>query len=52
MAAIAVKNHRDATTNPVTQFQHELTIEDALDAPTVAAPRSLFDCCPMTGFRN
>lgn len=48
LAEIAVKNHRNALANPVAQFHKEITVEDVLDAPTVAAPLTLFDCCPMT----
>ncbi|MDZ7745752.1 MAG: thiolase family protein [Halobacteriales archaeon] len=48
LARIAVKNHRNALENPVAQFQKEITVEDALESPVVAAPLRLYDCCPMT----
>jgi acetyl-CoA C-acetyltransferase/acetyl-CoA acyltransferase len=48
LAAVAVKNHRNAVDNPVAQFQRELSVEDVLEAPQVADPLGLYDCCPMT----
>lgn len=48
LAAIAAKNHRHASRNPVAQFQREITVDDALESPVVAEPLRLYDCCPMT----
>lgn len=48
LAAIAVKNHENATTNPKAQFQFEIDTEDVLDAPMVADPIGLYDACPIT----
>ncbi|WP_123620526.1 thiolase family protein [Halorubrum sp. CSM-61] len=48
LAAVAAKNHRNASANPVAQFRKEITVEDALDSPVVADPLRLYDCCPMT----
>ena len=48
LAAIAVKNHRHATENPLAQFQREITVEDVLTAPTVCSPFGLYDCSPMS----
>jgi acetyl-CoA acetyltransferase len=48
LAAIAVKNHENATANPKAQFQFEIDTEDVLDAPMVADPIGLYDACPIT----
>ncbi|GAB7021227.1 thiolase family protein [Halostagnicola bangensis] len=48
LAAVAVKNHRNAAANPYAQFRKEITIEDALDSPPVAEPLRLYDCCPTS----
>jgi acetyl-CoA C-acetyltransferase len=48
LAAVAVKNHRNALDNPDAQFHKEITTEDVLDAPTVADPLGLYDFCPVT----
>ncbi len=48
LAAVAVKNHRHATENPLAQFQREISVEDVLTAPTVCSPFGLYDCSPMS----
>ncbi|MGQ4554284.1 thiolase domain-containing protein [Halobellus sp. GM3] len=48
LAAIAVKNHANATVNEYAQFRSEITVEDVLDAPTIADPLGLYDSCPVT----
>jgi len=48
MAAVAVKNHRNGARNPNAQFRKEITAEDALRAPSVAYPFTLYDCCGTT----
>ncbi|APW98067.1 3-ketoacyl-CoA thiolase [Halobiforma lacisalsi AJ5] len=48
LAHVAVKNHANATTNPKAQYRREITVEDALEAPTVASPLGLYDACPIT----
>ncbi|QDX39645.1 thiolase domain-containing protein [Salarchaeum sp. JOR-1] len=48
LAEIAVKNHANAVGNEHAQFQREITVEDALDAPMVANPLGLYDACPIT----
>lgn len=48
LAAVAVKNHRNAVANPYAQFRKEVTVGEALESPTVASPLRLYDCCPMT----
>jgi len=48
LAEIAVKNHEHALPNEYAQIQQEITVEDALDAPTIADPLHLYDSCPIT----
>lgn len=47
-AAVAVKNHKNATRNPLAQFQKEITFEKAMNAIMIADPLRLFDCSPIT----
>jgi acetyl-CoA C-acetyltransferase len=48
MAMVAVKNHRHAVPNPKAQLRFEITVEQALNAPTVVAPFGLYDCTPQS----
>ena len=48
MSMVAVKNHKNGAQNPKAQFQREITMEQALKGPIVAAPLNLFDCCSTT----
>lgn len=48
LAAIAVKNHANALHNEYAQYQREITVDEALDAPMIAEPLGLFDSCPIT----
>lgn len=48
LAAVAVKNHRNALGNENAQFQKEISTTDVLEAPTVADPLGLYDACPIT----
>lgn len=45
LARIAVKNHHNGSLNTRAHFQREITIEQALNAPIIAWPLGLFDCC-------
>lgn len=45
LARIAVKNHANGYLSPKAHFHKLITIEDALNAPIIAAPLGLFDCC-------
>lgn len=47
-AKVAVKNHYYGAKNPYAQFQREITLEQALNAPYVAWPFKLYDCSPIT----
>lgn len=48
LAKIAVKNHHNGSLSPKAHFQREITIEQVLNAPMIAWPLGLFDCCPTT----
>jgi acetyl-CoA C-acetyltransferase len=48
LAHVASKNHTHALDNEYAQYQREVSVEEALDAPTVASPLGLFDACPVT----
>ncbi len=42
---IAVKNHRNGSMCPKAHFHNEVTLEQVLNAPIIAWPLGLFDCC-------
>ncbi len=46
---IAVKNHRHGgVTNPKARLRFEITLQQALDAPTVVTPFHVYDCAPQS----
>jgi acetyl-CoA C-acetyltransferase len=48
LAKISVKNHYNGARNKKAHFQKEITLEQAMKAPIIAAPLGLLDCCPTT----
>ena len=48
LAMIEVNNHHNGSLCPKAQFQREITLETVLNAPTVAWPLGLFDCCGVS----
>jgi len=48
LAHVAVKNHENASNNPLAQYQTTVSVEKVLDAPPVAMPMGLFDSSPIT----
>ncbi|OIB56271.1 thiolase domain-containing protein [Natrialba sp. SSL1] len=48
LANVAVKNHDNALTNEKAQYQKAISVEEALDAPTVSSPLGLYDSCPLS----
>lgn len=47
LAMVAVKNHRHGVNNPKARLRFEITMEQALNAPTlVTPPFRLYDCAP------
>jgi acetyl-CoA C-acetyltransferase len=48
MAAVAVKNHKNAVKNKYAQFHKEITMEEVLRSKMVADPLKVFDCSPIS----
>ena len=48
LAMIDVKNHHNGSMNPKAHFQKEITIEQAINAPIMAVPLGLYDCCGVS----
>lgn len=48
MAHISVKSHVNGAKNPKAHLQREITEEQAINAPYIAEPIGLFDCCGVS----
>jgi acetyl-CoA C-acetyltransferase len=48
LAKIAVKNHHNGALNPKAMLQKEITLEEVVNAPIVAYPLGLYDCCGIS----
>lgn len=48
IAHISVKSHANGATNPKAHLRREITEEDALNAPMIAEPLGLYDCCGVS----
>lgn len=48
MAHISVKSHANGAKNPKAHLQREITEEQAINAPYIAEPIGLFDCCGVS----
>ncbi len=48
LARVAVKAHKNASTNPLAQFQKEISMEKAMTPRFIAWPLRLFDCSPIS----
>jgi acetyl-CoA C-acetyltransferase len=48
MAQISVKSHANGAKNPKAHLQKVIDIDTVLNAPMVAAPLGLFDCCGVS----
>jgi acetyl-CoA C-acetyltransferase len=48
MAHISVKSHANGARNPKAHLRNRLTIEAVLNAPMIAAPLGLYDCCGVS----
>jgi len=48
LAKIAVKNHHNGALNPKAMLQKEITLEEVVNAPMVAYPLGLYDCCGIS----
>lgn len=48
LAEIAAKNHHNGTLNSKAHFQREITTDQVINAPMIAWPLGLFDCCGVS----
>jgi acetyl-CoA C-acetyltransferase len=48
MAHISVKSHDNASRNPKAHLRNKITIDQVLNAPMIAEPLGLFDCCGVS----
>jgi acetyl-CoA C-acetyltransferase len=48
MAHVSVKSHANGKLNPKAHLRREITEEQALNAPMIAYPLGLFDCCGVS----
>ena len=48
LAQIAAKNHHNGTLNPNAHFQQEISAHQVINAPMIAWPLGLFDCCGVS----
>ena len=48
LAEISVKSHHYGASNPKAHLRREITAEQATNAPIIAWPLGLFDCCGVT----
>jgi acetyl-CoA C-acetyltransferase len=48
MAHVSVKSHANGAKNPKAHLRKPITEEQALNAPMIAAPLGLFDCCGVS----
>lgn len=48
LASVSIKNHLNATLNPLAQFSKKITFEDVLQSPIIADPLRLIDCSPVS----
>lgn len=48
LAKISVKSHHNGARNPRAMLRREITIEQVMNAPIIAWPLGLFDCCGVS----
>jgi acetyl-CoA C-acetyltransferase len=48
LAKISVKSHHNGTLSPKAHLRREVTVEQVMNAPMVAWPLGLFDCCGVS----
>jgi len=48
LAHVSVANYFFGHDNPKAQMQKTLTLEQAMKAPSIVPPLTLYDCCPIT----
>ncbi len=48
LAMVAVKNRRNAGSNPRCQYKDPITVEEVIHSPVIVVPLTLLNCCPTT----
>ncbi len=48
MAMAAVKNHKNAISNPFAHLRKKITVEDVMNSHKIADPLKLLDCAPIS----
>lgn len=48
IAHVSVKSHANGAKNPKAHLQKPITVDQALNAPMIAEPLGLFDCCGVS----
>ena len=48
LAKISVKSHANGFLNPKAHLKRKLTVEQVVNAPVIASPLGLFDCCGVS----
>lgn len=48
LAMFSVINHKNASKNPLAQYQNKITVDQVLNSSKVADPLTLLDCSPVT----
>lgn len=48
LAQISVKSHHNGARNPKAWLRREVTLEEVMNAPIIAWPLGLYDCCGVT----
>jgi len=48
LAKISMKSHHNGTLSPKAHLHREITLEQAINAPIIAWPLGLFDCCGVS----
>lgn len=48
LARVSAKSHHNGTLNPKAHMRREVTVEQIMNAPMIAWPLGLFDCCGVS----
>lgn len=48
LARVAVKNHKNGARHPKAHFRREISMDEAMQAPSISSPLRRFDCCPTS----
>jgi acetyl-CoA C-acetyltransferase len=48
LAHVAVKNRKNGTLNPKSQFQGTVSIDEVLNSRMISSPLTLYNCCPVS----